>query len=174
MAAPRYAPVSPVEDVRTYESPEHVPDTWHPSRPADITGRQPSGPRLGYQGPDQGYVLTLAKHMRDRVAVTAGEDIEDALRGCSLIALRRASMFGRAPVMADLELALAIWGFLDATAPAELVAARKHHFEGVHNTLHHYAEARELADLVPEATLRLTPATVRTRMPADWRALTGA
>jgi hypothetical protein len=174
MAAPRFAPVSPVEEVRTYESPEHIPDTWQPSRPADITGRQPVGPRLGYQGPDQGYVLTLAKHMRTHVVVTSGEDIDDALRGCSLIALRRASLYGRAPVMADLELALTIWGFLDANAPSDLVAARKPHFEGVRNTLHHYAEARELADLVPESTLRLTPGAARTRMPADWRALTGA
>ena len=76
--------------------------------------------------------------------------------------------------MADLELALTMWGFLDTNAPADLVAVRKLHFEGVRNTLHHYAEARELADLVPEATLRLTHDAVRTRMPADWRALTGA
>jgi hypothetical protein len=112
--------------------------------------------------------------MRTHVVVTSGEDIDDALRGCSLIALRRASLYGRAPVMADLELALTIWGFLDANAPSDLVAARKPHFEGVRNTLHHYAEARELADLVPESTLRLTPGAARTRMPADWRALTGA
>lgn len=174
MAAPRFAPVSPVEEVRTYESPEHIPDAWKPSRPADIIGRQPVGPRLGYQGPDQGYVLTLVKHMRSRVHVSSGEDIDDALRGCSLIALRRASLFGRAPVMADLELALTIWGFLDSNSPGDLVGARKKHFEGVRNTLHHYAEARELADLVPESTLRLTPAVARTRMPADWRTLTGA
>jgi len=29
-------------------------------RPAEVQGRQPTGARLGFQGPDQGYALTLA------------------------------------------------------------------------------------------------------------------
>ena len=174
MAAPRFAPVAPDEETRVYESPEHVPAPWMPSRPAEIVGRPPRGERLGYQGPDQGYVLTLAARLRPQVRVSAGESVDDALRGCTLIALRRASLFGRAPVIADMRLALTIWGYLDAAPPADLLSARKVFFEGVRNVAHHYAEGRAIADMVPESTLRLTPEAAAVRMPADWRVLVGA
>lgn len=172
MAAPRFAPVPPAEPVRYYESPHHVPAGWSADRPGDIAGRQPEGERLGFQGPDQGYVLTLAARARSRVMVTAGEDVDDALRGCSLIALRRASLFGRAPVVHDLDLALALWGFLDATPNADMLAVRRELFAGVAHP-HHYKEGRAIADMVPESTLRMTPAQVRERTVTSWRILTG-
>jgi hypothetical protein len=91
-----------------------------------------------------------------------------------LIALRRASLYGRAPVIHDLTLALTIWGFLDDNPPADLVERRKKLFEGVRNTLHHYGEGRVIADMVPESTLKMTPQQVSQRMPSDWKELTGA
>ena len=172
MAAPRYAPVSPVEEPRTYESPDFVPAAWTPSRPAEIEGRQPTGERLGYQGPDQGYVLTLAARARALVRLSAGESVDDALRGCSLIALRRAALFGRAPVVFDLDLALSMWGYLSDSPPADLVAVRRELFAGVGNP-HHYKEGRAIADMVPESTLRMTPAAVASQMATSWRSLTG-
>ena len=174
MAAPRFSPVPSAEKVRTYESPEHVPEPWTSSRPSDIEGRQPSGTHLGYQGPDQGYVMTLAAIMEPHLKVHAGEVVTDALKGCSLIALRRASLYGRAPVIHDLKLALTIWGFLDDNPPSDLLATRRDLFEGVRNTLHHYGAGRSIADLVPEATLRMTPEAAAAQMPASWRELTGA
>ena len=174
MATPQYSPPPSVDTTRIYGSPQHVPDSWSTNRPAEITGRQPSGERLGYQGPDQGYVLALASHLRSKVVVTKNERIEDALRGCTLIALRRASLFGRAPVVHDLTIALTIWGFLSSDVPADLVATRTQLFSGVDNTLHHYAQGRILADLVPESTLRLSVQLVSAQMPDSWRALTGA
>ncbi len=173
MAAPRFAPVSPVEPVRYYESPQFVPAGWTPGRPGEIEGRQPAGERLGYQGPDQGYIITLAKRAESRVRVTAGEHVEDALRGCSLIALRRASLFGRAPAVHDLNLALSLWGFLSDNPPADLVAVRKELFSGVGNAVHHYKEGRAIADLVPESTLRLSPEAVASQFATEWRSLTG-
>ena len=143
-------------------------------RPAEITGRQPTGERLGYQGPDQGYVLTLASHLRPKVMVTKNERVEDVLRGCTLIALRRASLFGRAPVVHDLTLALTIWGFLSSEVPADLLATRTELFSGVDNVLHHYSQGRTLADMVPDSTLRLSVQLVESQMPMSWRALTGA
>lgn len=172
MATPRYAPVSPVEPVRYYESPEFVPDNWTPGRPAEIEGRQPTGERLGYQGPDQGYIITLAERARARVKVTAAESIEDVLRGCSLIALRRASLFGRAPVVHDLNLALTMWGYLSDSPPPDQVSVRKELFIGVGN-VHHYKQGRELADMVPESTLRMSPQEVASRFVSEWRVLTG-
>ena len=47
-------------------------------------------------------------------------------------------------------------------------------FEGVSNTLHHYDEARALVDMVPEATLRMTPAQVAAAYPERWKELLGA
>ena len=102
MAAPPFVPVDPVDRPRSYESPDHVPDAWTGERPAALGGRQPSGARLGNQGPDQGYALLLAERFRDRVQVTEGERVDDALTGCLGLALRRASIFGRAPVVLSL------------------------------------------------------------------------
>src|SRR5688572_4813741 len=113
MAAPKFAPVPAVNEVRGYESPDYVPDGWTPDRPAEIAGRQPGGARLGYQGPDQGFMLGLARRLAPTVQVTALESADDAILGCINVALRRASMFGRAPVIHDLKIALTIWGYLD-------------------------------------------------------------
>jgi hypothetical protein len=173
MAAPRFAPVPSATPEVAYESPAYVPASWNPGRPGEIEGRQPQGSRLGYQGPDQGYVITLAERARPRVRVQAGESVDDALRGCSLIALRRASLYGRAPVVHDLTIALTIWGFLADNPPAELVSARRVVFAGLSNVIHHYAEGREVADMVPESTLRLSPEQVAAQMPGQWRSLTG-
>ncbi len=174
MAAPKFAPVPAVEAVRTYESPDSVPASWSPDRPGEIQGRQPSGSQLGYQGPDQGYALTLAERLRPTLQVPAGESANDAVRGCLNIALRRASLFGRAPVVHDLTIAFTIWGWLDPKPSAALVACRRELFEGVAHTAQHYTEGRHIADLVPEATLRLTPQQAAHSYPDNWRQLTGA
>jgi len=171
MAAPRHARVPVIETPRYYESPDHVPEAWEPGRPGEIEGRQPAGERLGYQGPDQGYVITLAERARGRVRPQNGEDVDDILRGCSLIALRRASLFGRAPVVHDLNLAFNLWGFVNDAPQADVVAARRDLFAGVASH-HHYKEGRAIADMVPESTLRMTPDQVAARA-ADWQVLTG-
>jgi hypothetical protein len=173
MAAPPFVPVDPVARPRAYESPDHVPDSWLPDRPAAIAGPQPDGPRLGYQGPDQGYALTLAKRLRPDIRISEGEDVDDALAGCVGLALRRASLFGRAPVIHDLRIALTLWGFLDDAPPAALVLLRRKLFAGLSHLAHHYAEWRELTDSVPDSTLRLSPTDVSRRYPTDWAALLG-
>ena len=89
------------------------------------------------------------------------------------IALRRASLYGRAPVIHDVRIGFTIWGFLDPSPPADLVALRRPLFEGVANSLHHYDERRALVDSVPEATLRMTPDQVRSSYPGSWSALLG-
>ena len=174
MAAPKFAPIPANENVRFYESPEYVPDSWKPDRPAEIEGRQPAGQRLGYQGPDQGYVLVLADRLREKVCVRPGESVDDALSGSINIALRRASLFGRAPVIHDMKLALTIWGWLDSDPPPDLVARRGEVFGGVANS-HHYTEGRVIADMVPESTLRLTPDAAAADFAGlgAWRELTG-
>ena len=172
MAAPEHVPVDRNRPVRAYESPPRRPEPWKPDRPAEVVGQgQPRGDRLGHQGPDQGYALRLARAFEGKLELTAGEHERDALAGAVAIALKRASLFGRAPVVHDLTVALTVWGFL-RDAPEELVAARKELFEEVWHP-HHYAELRRIVDLVPEQTLRMSLAEVEQVQRTDWRRLLG-
>ncbi|CAN5804262.1 hypothetical protein BH20ACT4_BH20ACT4_00480 [soil metagenome] len=173
MAAPRFAPVGPTDDPRSYEQTFHVPEPWAPTRPGDLDGPQPVGRMLGRQGPDQGYVLVLARVLEPKVKVVADENVEDAIAGCVGVALRRASLFGRAPIIHDLAMALTIWGFLDDDPPVDLVRLRRAMFEGVAHTGHHYTESRAIVDLVPEATLRQSHEQVASAYPGRWRELLG-
>ena len=158
MAAPEYVPAPTDDKARVYVSPPRRPDSWMADRPAELEGRQPSGPRLGSPGPDQGYAMKLANQFRGRLVLTPGEHEDDALAGCLAIAMRRASIFGRAPMIHDLTVALGFWSFL-VEPPSDLAAVRKDVFAGVAST-HHYQERRAIVDGVPEDVLRLTPAAV--------------
>lgn len=166
MTQPSFVPVIEVDQVRrAYQL--HVPPIWTASRPSELRGtRAPAGSFLGTPGPDQGFALKLARRFEDRVVLVPGEHVEDALSGCTAVAMRRAAHFGRAPVIHDLTLAFTLWGFLDG-APADLVAAREPLFRAAS---HHYRVQRSIADCVPVTTLQLTPAQVVERLGA-WREL---
>lgn len=141
-------------------------------RPGEVVGSEaPAGSGLGYQGPDQGYALKLAERFVGQLVLAAGEREDDALAGCVAVALRRASMFGRAPVTHDLRVALELFGFLDEP-DAEVVAWRRDRFAGAAGH-HGYHVKLRLADLVPAETLRLAPAAVAEARAEDWRALLG-
>jgi hypothetical protein len=165
MAAPNYVPVTLVDQPRQDEPPK-PPDSWWAVRPGDLVAGQPVGPKLGRQGPDQGYALTLARRFDDKLYVFEGENKADAVAGCVAVALKRASLFGRAPVIHDLDLAFRLFGFV-GTAPADLVDFRRPRFE---EARHHYWDQRAIVDLVPDETLRLTPAQVKDRL-GSWRSL---
>lgn len=169
MAAPNYVPRQ-TDTAKYYESPPRRGDSWRAERPGDLTDGQPKGAGLGRQGPDQGYALKLVRSFEDRVVLTDGERWEDAAAGCVLVALKRASMFGRAPVIHDLEIAFRIFGFLDDPAADELVALRSDAFDRVDNP-HHYLEARRIIDAVPDDTLRQTPKQVAAAHDRDWSSL---
>ena len=130
---------------------------------------QPTGVRLGYQGPDQGFALHLATSFEGQLQLAMGEREEDAIAGCVAVALKRASLFGRAPIAHDLRLAFTLFGYL-GDPPGELIAWRSDLFEEVANP-HHYAEQRGIVDLVPDETLRLDPSDVAGLVASDWRAL---
>jgi hypothetical protein len=168
MAQPEYVPIDADDRVRPAERLP-VPDRWLADRPAEIRGNEvPKGARFGSPGPDQGYGLKLARSFATggRLRLTDGETAEDAVAGCLGVGLKRASLFGRAPVIYDMELAFGVWGFLD-DAPAELVAFRKPLFQAAS---HHYSDQRDIVDRVPESTLRMAPADVRGRL-TEWRSL---
>lgn len=121
MSAPKFAPTPVLDVTRAYGSPDVAPASWVNDRPTDIEGFQPAGDHLGYQGPDQGYALLLANRLRSRLQLIGGVSSDDAVRGCLNIALRRASLFSRAPVIHDLTIAFTIWGFFDAHSPMILL-----------------------------------------------------
>ena len=81
MAQPEYVPVSDGDRVRVSERLP-TPEGWVADRVGELRqqGGQPSGPRLGVAGPDQGYALRLAHHLRDRIVVGPREDVDDAIR----------------------------------------------------------------------------------------------
>jgi hypothetical protein len=170
MAQPEFVPTPAVKTAGRERLP--TPLSWRADRPAETVhdGGQPVGPLFGVAGPDQGYALKLARLWQDKLVLTPGEHREDAVTGCLGVATKRASLFGRAPVTYDLEIAFTIWGFL-GEASAELVAYRQPFFAGC---AHHYESQRGIVDQVPEATLRLLPAEVKTRAATGaWKALLG-
>ena len=168
MAAPDYVPASYRDEPRLRVTLP-PPDPWLAKRPADLPSGQPVGPGLGKPGPDQGYALALAERLHDRLRLFEREEVEDVMAAAVAVALRRASLFGRAPVIHDLELVFRLFGFLDEAPPPDLVEFRQRLFSGAADQ---YWDRRRIADLVPESTLRLTPGQLGARL-GDWRQLLG-
>jgi hypothetical protein len=174
MTQPKFAPVAESGEVReAYKLP--IAGEWLSHRPSDYkpAPRAAHRPNTGIPGPDQGYALHLAERLRDRLELADGEHPDDVLTGATMIGLRRAALYGRAPVSHDIELALRLFGYLEGAPPEDLVEVRERLFSGI---AHDYWQQRDLADLVPEGTLRLTPVQVRDALRADpssWRTLSG-
>jgi hypothetical protein len=158
MTQPTFVPISEADQVRPARH-LHVPGAWTANRPAELhVPTALRGRSVGTPGPDAGFALRLARRFEHDLKLTEGETEHDVLLGCALIAARRAALFGRAPSIYDLQLALALWGFL-VDAPAPLVNARRLAFSSVS---HDYVTQRALVDAIPEASLRLTPAEADT------------
>lgn len=168
MTQPRFAPIQYEDEVRPsyHLSP---PERWVADRPADFSG-EPTTVRRGegVPGPDQGYAYLLAERMTDRLVLEAGEHREDVVAAGVAVALRRAAIFGRAPVLADLEVAFGLLGYL-GEAPAELVRARRRFVDGAK---HDDWQIRDLVGRVPEQALRQPPAAYAHRQDR-WREIEG-
>ena len=154
MSAPKFVPVVPIG---AYRDGEHLPPAlqWTADRPGDLAGSQPSGDMLGSPGPSQGYGIKLANRFHGKLRLGPGENEHDVILGCLGVALKRASSFGRSPVIHDFEVAFTVFGFLGDEQPtAEQLEARRRMFEAAG---HHYEVQRSLTDRVSEETLRRTP-----------------
>jgi hypothetical protein len=166
VTAPDYVPVAAPDRIRPIERLP-VPRSWRSTRPGEVLDPvAPTGTRFGSTGPDLGYGLKLARRFEPKLKLAEGEHAADAIAGCFAVGAKRASSFGRAPVIFDMELAYTLWGFL-GDAPADLVAYRKPLFMGA---AHEYWEQRQIVDRVKDATLRLTPEQVRAQL-KDWKSL---
>jgi hypothetical protein len=167
MTQPSYVPIVEADQVRpAYRLRTPLP--WRADRVADLrTVGQPRGRELGVPGPDQGYALLLAQRLfEEHLRLVPGITAEDALVGAGALASARAALFGRAPVARDVEMALTLYGFL-GDAPVDLLSWRSPMFQAV---AHDYERQRQIVDVVPEATRRLTPEQVHARL-EQWRDL---
>jgi hypothetical protein len=163
---PSFVPIVETDQVRPAYRLK-VPTVWTQSRPSELLGTaRPRGERFGVPGPDQGFALRLARRFEDWLILTEGEAAEDAMVGCTAVAMRRCAQFGRAPVIFDLEFAYTLWGFLGG-APADLVEARGPLFR---SAAHHYEAQRAIASAANEEALTLTPEAVAARLDR-WREL---
>jgi hypothetical protein len=164
MTQPEHVPVAPADRVRQLEKLP-PPRRWVPARAGETVKGMPTGGGFGVPGPDQGFALRLARSIEPRLSLASGEHKADVLAGGVALAMRRAAIFHRAPVIHDLEVAFTVWGFL-GDAPDDLVAHRRTLFEGA---AHGYDAQRAIACAVTEESLRLDPATLRGRLVDSWR-----
>jgi hypothetical protein len=161
MTQPTFVPISEADQVRPARH-LHVPEAWTTSRPAELTRPVAfRGRGVGTPGTDAGFAMRLAHRFSHDLKLAYGETEHDALLGSALIAARRAALFGRGPSIYDVQLALALWGFLIDSPPDDLLAARRLAFSSVS---HDYVAQRALVDAVPESSLRLTPAEAQSKL----------
>ena len=124
---------------------------WRADRPGDQGGAPVDGALLGSPGPNVGYAYTLAARVKDRLHLSPLEHTDDVIAVIAEIAGRRAAHFGRAPVMADIDIAIALLGY-DGLADEAFVDQRS---RLVHDAAHSYVSRRALVDAVPEDLLAL-------------------
>ena len=167
MSAPSYVPNDANRGARVYASPPRRSGSWMADRPGELTGRQPEGVRLGSPGPDQGFVLRIAQRLADALVLGDGEHRGDAVAAVSAVALKRASLFGRAPVVHDVRAAIEILGF-GANASSDLADWRRVAIEEAHHP-HHYPKLRAIADAVPADVLHRPLDAIVADARADWR-----
>jgi hypothetical protein len=138
---------------------------WRADRPGDQGGAPVDGALLGSPGPNVGYAYTLAARVKDRLELAPVEHVEDAIAVVAEIAGKRAALFGRAPVMGDIDVAISLLGY-DGAADDAFVDQR---IRLVHDAAHNYINRRALVDAVPDELLKLRTADLLTRVDS-WRA----
>lgn len=146
---------------------------WHPERPGDLhgPGDMPWGGAFGTIGPDTGYVLVLIAGRE--LDLAPGEHRHQAETGVATLAAARASHFGRAPTIDDVDVAAALLGYETQDVPAELIAdLATDRADWLANLGHDAARARALVASVPLDVLAGSPEDIRRRMAAGERLLT--
>ena len=133
----------------------HLPAAagWRADRPGDLVAGQPTGTLLGRPGPNVGYAVTLAGRLRDKVTTAPHEHTADALSVIAELGMKRAASYGRAPTMADVEIASRLLGYQGDVEP-EFARWRT---ATVHGADHEYGVRRAVVDAVPDAVLRMPP-----------------
>jgi hypothetical protein len=149
----------------------HMPParSWEPDRPGDEVPEPDAirGGLVGSPGPSVGFALTLAARARDRLKLEPHEHAEDAVAAVAEIAMKRASSFGRAPTVVDVDVAIDLLGY-QTPATGSVASWRP---AAVRHAAHDYVCRRALADAVSTAVLRLPPAEVGAHLDEVRRAI---
>lgn len=154
MAAPQHVPSGQGRPRLSYSSPPARERSWTATRPGELDGPPPEGGRLGAPGPDQGFALTLANRQCDSWNLAPGLHRADAVAGVVAVALKRASLFGRAPVADDIRVGAALWGFDDGASLVDgFVDLRRRMFAEAHHP-HYPFKSRAIADAADSELLR--------------------
>ena len=129
---------------------------WRPTRPGVIVApeQMPWGGAFGTPGPDTGWALKLvrAADLSDRT-----EGLEAVL---AALMAARASLFGRAPVLEDLEVAKILAG-VGGDVPAELTRRGRRWVEA---TSHEKSPGRTAISEIEADLLKLKPGDLRSRL----------
>ena len=137
-------------------------------RPGELEGRQPEGDRLGSPGPDQGFVLHLTDTLRGTLQLGSHEHETDALAAVGAVGLKRASLFGRAPVIHDVKAAVTVLGFDQAPPTGDEGERRRLRLEEAHHP-HFYDKLREIVDEIgPELLHRPLSAIQQDGVQITW------
>ena len=146
----------PADRPRAVPRPDHA-RRWKPAdRPGIISvpGQVPRGEGFGNPGPDTGWALRLIDQAEIPDRSKGLERVLGALMGA------RASSFGRAPTLEDLEVALLLCGIGEALP--DHLAERRHRW--VDATAHERPPGRTALTEVGTELLRTKPAAVRLRV----------
>ena len=122
-------------------------------RPGEVAGPWPRGAGFGSPGPNIGFALTLVARARSRITLAPNEHEADAHALVAAVAMKRASLFGRAPVAADVSCALLVLGY-EGPASGDFVEWRI--LAGV-DAAHDYRSGRDLCAQISPEDIRLDP-----------------
>lgn len=125
-----------------------APKGWLASGPGYVGKDQiiRHGKLIGHAGPNIGFAITLAKRASKNWYLVKGEHIEDVEILLAEIAMRRASFFGRAPIVGDIGFASHLFGFHGEPEQGEEHWRPKF----VHGTGHDEHKRRIIVNSIPE------------------------
>ncbi len=151
MAQPNFAPIksdNKVSEIQKLNSPNE----WKSVRPGELKNKVnlEKKSRFGNPGPDQGYAMVLFKRFTDDIRLSKEEDIHDVQAGVVAIAMKRAAIFGRAPVNKDIEFALNKFDFLK-DIKSDAVKKRRETFKSAG---HEYSKRQDIADMIDEDEMK--------------------
>lgn len=143
---------------------------WIPARPGELTSPEevPWGGVFGTVGPDTGYALLLVGALDLELA--PGEHRKNVAVAVAALAGARASHFGRAPTLEDVEVAATILGYRPDGIPAALIGdLAADRVDWFANLAHAPLKAQAIVAGVDVEVLQSSPADVANRMAAGER-----
>jgi len=136
------------------------PRRWKPGRPGELFSPADVawGGKFGRPGPGTGFVLKLIK----RAKFDRGQRAKLTESVIATVAGARASLFGRAPTAADVEVALVLLGLHPEGLSADKAAALdKRRTEALDHAAHELRKGTSFLEQIPVAHLEATPDKLR-------------